>query len=450
MDFSKPGTKEFWHSFPSRAIPEEVSTRIDVDWLEAEVKSLEDSMTVHERDMAHKAIRQLREGAPAYQIADLPGEIMKNSASITKCGAAFTETLEQWIEDGYVAGPFMEPPLAGFRANSLMAVEQKDKIRLVINMSHPKGRSFNNNVDKQVVGKATMSSARQFGQAVKAAGRGAIMSKMDMKDAYKLVPARCQDYRLQGFYWHGAYVIETQQIFGANTAVENFDIEAKTIWLLAKLRSKIPRQLIHQTLDDTACVGPAGSGWSEEFTRHYREICGQANIRLAQECPLKEKAFTNTMEGTVLGIRFNSEKLAWRLPREKVNDILRDIHLFQTGGHVSLKQTQQLAGRLNNLGQMCPFLKGFRRPLNKLLGKFGDNKWILLQVEPDLVAELRVWAAAACSAATWLPIPDETQLPPLGALEFTSDAAGGTGNQDWAGVASIGHWPSGATKTGQV
>ncbi len=59
------------------------------------------------------------------------------------------------------------------------------------------------------------------------------------------------------------------------------------------------------------------------------------------------------------------------------------------------------------------------------------------------MADLRVWAAAACSAASWLPIPDETQLPPLGALEFTSDAAGGTGNQDWAGVASIGHWPSG-------
>ncbi len=66
VDFSKPGTKEFWASFPSRAIPEKVSTRIDVDWLEAEVESLEAEMTVHEKDMAHKAIRQLRVGAPAY------------------------------------------------------------------------------------------------------------------------------------------------------------------------------------------------------------------------------------------------------------------------------------------------------------------------------------------------------------------------------------------------
>ncbi len=66
VDFSKPGTADFWASFPSRAIPEKVSTIIDVDWLEAEIESLEASMTEHERDMAHKAIRQLRVGAPAY------------------------------------------------------------------------------------------------------------------------------------------------------------------------------------------------------------------------------------------------------------------------------------------------------------------------------------------------------------------------------------------------
>ncbi len=51
-----------------------------------------------------------------------------------------------------------------------------------------------------------------------------------------------------------------------------------------------------------------------------------ANIRLAQDCALKEKAFVNTSEGTVLGIMFNIDKQAWRMSRDKVNDNLRDIH----------------------------------------------------------------------------------------------------------------------------
>ena len=108
----------------------------------------------------------------------------------------------------------------------------------------------------------------------------------------------------------------------------------------------------------------------DNFTREYKHICKEVNIELAADCPKREKAFTCSTEGTVLGIRFNSLTLSWKLPGQKVNDILLDIHTFIAGGHVGLRQTQRLAGRLNNMGQMCPFLKGFKRPLNKLLADF--------------------------------------------------------------------------------
>ena len=51
-------------------------------------------------------------------------------------------------------------------------------------------------------------------------------------------------------------------------------------------------------------------------------MCNKANIRLAPDCDLKEKALTNITEETVLGIRFNTVKMAWRLPREKGKDFL--------------------------------------------------------------------------------------------------------------------------------
>ena len=439
VDFTKPAEGEFWEKFPSRSMPDTAVTRIDVDKFEELVHTMEGKMTIHEKDMAYKAIKNLKEGAPAHQLTDLPGITVKNAPSIAKCAPEFTETLKKWVEAGFVAGPFTEKPALDLRVNSLMAEEQKDKVRPVLNMSSPKGRSFNDNINKDKVGRSPMSSARQFGQALKKSGRGSIISKMDMKDAYKLIPARPGDFRLQGFYWHGAYFVETQMIFGATTAVNNFDIVAKTIQLLARLVSSIPKGLVQQTLDDTASTGPPDSGWCEEFTANYKRICGQLNIELAADCPKKEKAFTNSTVGTVLGIRFNSTNMSWKLPSNKVADILKDIHTFLTGGHVSLKQTQQLAGRLNNLGQMCPFLKGFRRPLNKLLAGFGEDDNILLPVSDALAADLRVWAAATHSASHWLPIASGPQLPPLSTLRFTSDAAGEVGEADWAGVASLGH-----------
>ena len=147
-------------------------------------------------------------------------------------------------KEGFVAGPFLSPPLPEFRANTIMAIEQKEKVRPVLNMSCPDGNSFNDNVDEHAVPKAVrMSSARQFRQAVLRAGKGALMSKLDMKDAYKNVPAKVEDFRLQGMQWLGAYFVDTQQIFGATPAVANYDNLGGTTLEVAISDCQIPRHL---------------------------------------------------------------------------------------------------------------------------------------------------------------------------------------------------------------
>ena len=74
-----------------------------------------------------------------------------------------------------------------------MAEEQHGKIRLILNMLCPKGSSYNDNVDKFALRTVKISSARQFGQSVPCTGPNALMSKMDMKDAYKQVPVKIWD-----------------------------------------------------------------------------------------------------------------------------------------------------------------------------------------------------------------------------------------------------------------
>ena len=191
-----------------------------------------------------------------------------------------------------------------------MAIEQKDKVRPVLNMSYPEGSSFNDNLDVDVLPKVKMSSARQFGQSVLRAGKGALMSKMDMRDAYKHVPAKVEDFRLQGMQWLGAYFVDTQQIFGQASAVPNFDGFAETTLDVTLAECKIPKDLVHRILDDVANVVPAGSEWGQEFVQKYKENCEDFNIRLASDCPLKEKAFKHSTRGTVMGIQFDTMRLA--------------------------------------------------------------------------------------------------------------------------------------------
>ena len=200
-----------------------------------------------------------------------------------------------------------------------------------------------------------MSSPKQFGQSVLKAGTGALMSKMDMKDAYKNVPAKVKDLQLQGFSWLGAYFVETQLIFGAYPAVANFDNLGGTTENITLTHCSIPEDLVHRILDDTVCVAPAGTGWCQEFSETYKRICHQLNIKLAEECPRQEKAFTNKTRGTILRIQFDTNKLAWRISEDKISEILSDIHTLIHGGHADLEQMERVAGRLNNFGQMCPF-----------------------------------------------------------------------------------------------
>jgi hypothetical protein len=214
-----------------------------------------------------------------------------------------------------------------------------------------------------------MSSAAQVGQSIQAAGTGARLTKLDMKDAYKLVLAKPQDYRLQGFEWQGQYFVDTQQAFGATTAAANFDKLASTTLCIVKSEMNAPQLKIHRTLDDVVSVAQARSPLSKRFTTVYWRTAAALNIKLAEDCSDNDKVFTDQTWGTILGIVFDTEIMSWRMPPRKVQDLLTAAGNFIAAGMVSLEETQKLAGRINHLTQMLPFLRVFRLPLNDLLAK---------------------------------------------------------------------------------
>ena len=63
-------------------------------------------------------------------------------------GAQLTDTVADWVKKGFVAGPFDSPPLEQFRVNPLMVKEERSKVRPVLNVSSPPGRSINKNIDQ--------------------------------------------------------------------------------------------------------------------------------------------------------------------------------------------------------------------------------------------------------------------------------------------------------------
>jgi hypothetical protein len=206
-------------------------------------------------------------------------------------------------------GPFSAPPLPDFRENSMMALEQKDKIRIIMNMSSPKGTSFNDAISDLALEKVHMSTARKFGYSVIDCGIGAKMWKWDLVDAYKNIPVPLSQVKYQGFHWLGKSFTETQKVFGDKSAVAGFDRLGHVSVDFARILSGTPSHLIHRTLDDTPLVTPALSNIGHRFAEAYERTCAECNIKLAPPCPKNEKTFANSTTGSVLGIPFNTNTL---------------------------------------------------------------------------------------------------------------------------------------------
>ncbi len=330
---------------------------------------------------------------------------VKNAKTAAKHGRYMTDNVASWAKSGFVAGPFDTPPCSKLRVNAMVAVEQNEKVRPCMNVSLPEGASFNDNVKLCEVEKVHMSSARQFGYALREAGKDATISKFDMKHAYKNIPAKLEELRLQGFIWLGKFFVELKQTFGALTSVSNFDVLGNTVQTLARAASKLPRNWRQRQLDDNPVVAPASTQWCESYSEDYENICKTINIKLADECPKHDKAFKNVKEGKVLGIWFDSKRMEWKLPSEKADKARRAIYdIFHTE-KASLHAVQSLVGRLNDIGLMCPFLTSFRRNISTLLSyaeENGSEEIVITDLAKD---DLLVWWAAIEDCENGLPIP---------------------------------------------
>jgi hypothetical protein len=151
----------------------------------------------------------------------------------------------------------------------------------VLNVSEPSGLSFNNNVEIRRVEKVVMDSARSFSYKILRAGKSARLDKTDVKDAFKNIPAKTKELRLQGFMVEDRYFVELRMIFGAHTALAHYDILGNTIEKLAIVESGIPKQFVGRAVDDQPVATPANSTWGKKFTDSYRRICKEVNVELA-------------------------------------------------------------------------------------------------------------------------------------------------------------------------
>lgn len=414
----------FWKAFPKKPFPSKIIERVNVLALKGLIQNLSKELTPSQILRANKVVENLTYGAPSCQKTILPAITVTNAKINYEYGREVTDTIGYWVKENFASGPFDYPPTSKLRVNCLKAIPQDGKVRPILNVSLPIGESFNDNVNLNSLEKVWMTSAREFGYTLKDCGKNSNMSKSDIKDAYKNVPAPLKDLRLQGFSWLGKFFIENSQIFGAKTAVCNFDQLGNTMVALAVAKSKVNPRFVHRHLDDVPVVSPPFSKDCENFTKVYKEICEKVNLGTAVDDPNCEKAFSNVKHGKVLGIWFNSDELTWSLPEDKKATVLSRIHDAKETKFLTILEMQKLMGYLNYVALMSPFLNGFKKNLNDCLGYSLRNNIELVRLCDNAKRDLNIWSSFILDMEEEHSIPARPTAPPLWHKTFVSDAAG--------------------------
>ena len=146
--------------------------------------------------------------------------------------------LEKEVTAGRVLGPFEHIPMETFRSSGLGAIPKKGgKWRMILHLSAPLGNSVNDGIDKDQF-PIQYSTVDEAISLVTSFGAMAVMAKVDLRTAFRMVPVSPADWDFLGMQWQGKYYVDTCLPFGLRLAPILFNhLQGPSIGSLPELPS---------------------------------------------------------------------------------------------------------------------------------------------------------------------------------------------------------------------
>jgi hypothetical protein len=346
-----------------------------------------------------------------------------NAQDAYQNGRQVTDAIASWVKKGFAYGPVDEEDLpADAKVNGILTRQKPDgTVRIILNLSAPKGLSVNDGIDNDNF-PAVMSSTEAWVNVLNKAGRGCWISKTDWADAYKHVTVRRQDTNLQWFEWAGKFFKELCLIFGSASSAGIFDDVAKIILDIVCRAARFPKSMVCQHLDDI-CAAAAHKQRLELFDQAFEKIANQTGVRLAPK-DNPEKAFGPSQQGVVFGVLYDTAAWTWAIPPIKLHRLLLAIESALQKDAIGAKEMKSIAGKLINIRPLFPTGKFNMDKVMKALADSNFSDVVLL--DQPCKRQLHFWTVMLKGCQGNIAIPNLNRALPPWACEIFTDAAGGT------------------------
>ena len=331
-----------------------------------------------------------------------------------------TSKLNVELEQRRILGPYDSLPTDSLVISPLYVIPKSTpgKFRLIHDLSYPKGNSVNDHINderKSVV----YCSLLEVAEVILKSPEQLYMAKVDLRDAYRIVPIHKDDWKYLGMRYKDKYLVDTTLPMGLGTSCKIFQMISDSLaWIF---RQDHIDCYMFNYLDDFLILGRSKHQCDDALTSFLTT--------------LKDLGFPVSMEKTVvstqsiefLGIGIDSLNHCFFIPDDKRAKAVSFIDQFLVRKKAKVHEIQKLVGKLTFLSQVFipgrALLRGLHEQLTGILSQEG---WHSRRISRSVKEDLRVWRGFLVDESSAKPFrflfPGEVP-----AAVITTDAASSIG-----------------------
>ena len=145
------------------------------------------------------------------------------------------EKIQEELLLGRIAGPFNDPPFKPMFISPLSLIPKRDqpgKYRIIHNLSFPPGHSVNDGIPHKYSA-VQYQNLLEAVSLIKQRGRGCLIAKADIMDAYRNIPIHPSSYPLLGFTLDSKFHYDRHLPQGLSSSCSIFESISSTLqWIL--------------------------------------------------------------------------------------------------------------------------------------------------------------------------------------------------------------------------
>jgi hypothetical protein len=301
------------------------------------------------------------------------------------------EDFQKEVELGRRAGPFRRLPNPHLQLSPLGTVPKKHsfKLRTILHLSYPRDGSCTS-VNSQI--KELECDLLWFGvvvQEIIRRGRGCLMAKFDIKDAFRLVRVKPGHQTMLGMKFMEWYFVELALPFGLKSAPALFEMFSTAIENF--IRGEGVDSIFHY-LDDFLLLSMSMNQSLVEYDtvlRVFREL----GVELA-----KEKLATPSTRLEFLGLILDTDSMTIELPQDKLTRYRATLEDLRARREATVEELQQLVGVLVYSAMVIQYGRSFYYHLIQMMKnarmswKKGACSTVKLPLSAGALRELEWWS----------------------------------------------------------